>query len=265
MKAALEKMAAKDAERKADEKAAKIAEKQAERAKQQQELNANRNREKRKAQAEKEAKAAIRLEQQRIEKESDLRDEAAQKTLDARKEADQIYKDMIETRLQNEADVNREIAMLNMTEFERKKFLIEEEFKAREDVVGKTLELEKAKAQALSELEQEQSNRRKENLIAQFDNIAEITSNVSGALAAITQAEQNNINAAFEERSQKVEEFYNRQIKQAEGNADKQEKVAKRARRKAQKIRREERKRSTKSSKENSRGKETSGTIGDHC
>ena len=240
VKAALEKMAAKDAERKADEKAAKIAEKQAERAKQQQELNANRNREKRKAQAEKEAKAAIRLEQQRIEKESDLRDEAAQKTLDARKEADQIYKDMIETRLQNEADVNREIAMLNMTEFERKKFLIEEEFKAREDVVGKTLELEKAKAQALSELEQEQSNRRKENLIAQFDNIAEITSNVSGALAAITQAEQNNINAAFEERSQKVEEFYNRQIKQAEGNADKQEKLQ---RERDEKLRRLEEKR----------------------
>jgi len=240
VKAALEKMAAKDAERKADEKAAKIAEKQAERAKQQQELNANRNREKRKAQAEKEAKAAIRLEQQRIQKESDLRDEAAQKTLDARKEADQIYKDMIETRLQNEADVNREIAMLNMTEFERKKFLIEEEFKAREDVVGKTIELEKSKARALSELEQEQSNRRKENLIAQFDNIAEITSNVSGALAAITQAEQNNINAAFEERSQKVEDFYNRQIKQAEGNADKQEKLQ---RERDEKLRRLEEKR----------------------
>ena len=240
VKAALEKMAAKDAERKADEKAAKIAEKQAKRAKQQQELNANRNREKRKAQAEKEAKAAIRLEQQRIQKESDLRDEAAQKTLDARKEADQIYNDMIETRLQNEADVNREIAMLNMTEFERKKFLIEEEFKAREDVVGKTIELEKSKAQALSELEQEQSNRRKQNLIAQFDNIAEITSNVSGALAAITQAEQNNINAAFEERSQKVEDFYNRQIKQAEGNADKQEKLQ---RERDEKLRRLEEKR----------------------
>jgi len=212
----------------------------AERIRQANELKKARDAEKQAAKAAKDAEAAIKREQQRIQKESDLRDQAAQKTLDARKAADEIYNDMIETRLQNEADVNREIAMLNMTEFERKKFLIEEEFKAREDVVGKTIELEKSKAQALSELEQEQSNRRKENLIAQFDNIAEITSNVSGALAAITQAEQNNINAAFEERSQKVEDFYNRQIKQAEGNADKQEKLQ---RERDEKLRRLEEKR----------------------
>jgi hypothetical protein len=112
-----------------------------------------------------------------------------------------------------------------MDEFERKKFLIEEEFKAREAIVGKTIELETAKSQQLAALEAEQNERRKQNLISQFDNISQITSNVSGALTAITQAEQNNINRAFEERGQKVEDFYNKQIKEAEGNADQQEKL----------------------------------------
>jgi len=214
--------------KKAEAQAEKDAErdkKNADRKRQQDELNKSRNKEKRKAQAEKEAKAAIRLLERQLKKESELRDKAAQDTINRRKEASASYEELIAARLENEKAVNQEISLLVMGEFERKKFLIEEEFKAREAVVGKTIELETAKAQQLAALDAEQNERRKQNLISQFENISQITSNVSGALSAITQAEQNNINKAFEERGQKVEDFYNKQIKAAEGNADQQEKL----------------------------------------
>lgn len=218
-------MDAKKKAREEDEKATEKASKQAEKIAQQRELEAQRRAQesqKRKNKAkENEAKELERLAQEELRLQEKLLEEIATKFEEEQKKKEEAAQQAA----QNRAEVEREITLLLMTETERRKFLLEEEYNKRAEVIGRTIELEKARANELAELEREQAQRRQEDLIAQFENIGQITSNVSSTLANITQAEQNQINQDFDNRKRKVEEFYQAQLKGAEGNAAKTEAI----------------------------------------
>ena len=122
-------------------------------------------------------------------------------------------------------EVQKDLSNFFKSDFELREQEIKDEYELRVKYIGLTAEVEKARMMELAELRAEQAQQQRDQLASQFENIGQITSNVSSTLANITQAEQNQINQDFDNRKRKVEELYQAQLKGAEGNAAKTEAI----------------------------------------
>lgn len=211
-----------DEEKKLDELAAKNAERVAE----QKLINARRLREKNrkeaKREAERHAKEMLKIEEKQLQEQEKMLDEIFNKI----KEEQDQEQALREEKAQKIKETEQELTNFFKSENDLRIADIESTYNKRVELLGKTTEVEKARMMEIAELQAEIEQQRRDSLTSQFDQVGQFAGLASQTLANITQAEQNQINQNFDERSVRIKEEYNERIKAAEGNAERQEAIA---------------------------------------
>ena len=209
-----------------EKKQNELAEKNAQRVAEQQEINARRRRERNRKKAQREAerhtKELIRI----AKEEAKAKDDLAQKILERRKATNQSYEDLRAATVEKEKIAQKELTDSFKSENDLRIAEIEATYNKRLEILGKTTEVEKARIREIAELQAEIEQQRRDSLASQFDQVGQFAGLASQTLANITQAEQNQINQNFDERSVRIKEEYNERIKAAEGNSKRQEAIA---------------------------------------
>ena len=211
-----------DEEKKLDELAAKNAERVAE----QKLINARRLREKNrkeaKREAERHAKEMLKIEEKQLQEQEKMLDEIFNKI----KEEQDQEQALREEKAQKIKETEQELTNFFKSENDLRIADIESTYNKRVELLGKTTDVEKARMMEIAELQAEIEQQRRDSLASQFDQVGQFAGLASQTLANITQAEQNQINQNFDERSVRIKEEYNERIKSAEGNAERQEAIA---------------------------------------
>ena len=211
-----------DDEKKLDELAAKNAERVAE----QKLINARRLREKNrkeaKREAERHAKEMLKIEEKQLQEQEKMLDEIFNKI----KEEQDQEQALREEKAQKIKETEQELTNFFKSENDLRIADIESTYNKRVELLGKTTDVEKARMMEIAELQAEIEQQRRDSLASQFDQVGQFAGLASQTLANITQAEQNQINQNFDERSVRIKEEYNERIKSAEGNAERQEAIA---------------------------------------
>lgn len=211
-----------DEEKKLDELASKNAERIAE----QKLINARRLREKNrkeaKREAERHAKEMLKIEEKQLQEQEKMLDEIFNKI----KEEQDQEQALREEKAQKIKETEQELTNFFKSENDLRIADIEATYNKRVEILGATTQVEKARMMEIAELQREIEQQRRDSLTSQFDQVGQFAGLASQTLANITQAEQNQINQNFDERSVRIKEEYNERIKAAEGNAERQEAIA---------------------------------------
>ena len=114
--------------------------------------------------------------------------------------------------LETKKNISREIQLENMNAHDRQIALLEEEFKAREFFLGKSVELEENFNNKILEARKEKRLQDMANIEENLTQVANVLSQGSNVLDTIRQGEQTRINNRFDENKEAIEEEYTLKI-----------------------------------------------------
>ena len=179
-------------------------------------------------------KKSKEIQEQAAKESKRLREQELKEAKEAAEALTKFEAEQAEEQLRNEAEWNQmvqeleaEITFNLMSESDKRKHIINQEFENRKQVIGETTELVKLKEQELAALQAEQDQVSRDKLAGRFEEIGQFASITSDTLNSLFQREQNNINNSFDERKAKTEEEFKNKLKLVEGDAAKTEEIAK--------------------------------------